>query len=178
MKFVKDLLLLELETAGPDIERDHILEVAALVLDRDNLLEKAHGHWYVKHSMLESTLWDHARKIGVDISVLQNASKPLEFLRQFNERFPKDYTLLVQSPLKVMFLRQAYRKHAMEFPFDLRLLDAWTLEYLLTIRKGLKKMPSLQTMADQYKLPTKNTHSAYERVKLEAEIFRRMCKEL
>ena len=40
MKFIKDILLFQIETTGPNIDRDSIIQLSAVLLDKDNLLEK------------------------------------------------------------------------------------------------------------------------------------------
>ena len=60
MKLIKDLLVFHIETTGPDPERDHIIQIAAVLLDKDSLLEKNFQNSFVKVSFLDGTIQKHS----------------------------------------------------------------------------------------------------------------------
>ncbi|MBL8031353.1 MAG: hypothetical protein JNK33_03455 [Candidatus Doudnabacteria bacterium] len=178
MKFVKDILFFDLETTSQDVERDVVLQVGAVLLDRDNLLEKGFFNAYIRNSLLEGTLKEHAKLLGVHVEELKQAPKPLEVAKGFAGQFGADVTLAVQTPLRLFQLRQLFKKQAVYFPYDLSAIDQWTLQYIYAARMGLKKIPSLHTLGEQFNLHIQHPHDAYERAKLEAGIFRKICQEL
>ncbi len=178
MRFIKDILLIDLETSGPDVERDVVVQFGAVLLDKDNLLEKANYSTYVRNSLLSETLQGHAASVRVDISVLQNSPKPLDFIKEVTTRFRPDATLAVPSASQLFSFRQMFRKQATAFPYDLSVIDLWTLYYTFGMRIGLKKIPSLHTLLDHFHLRISNPYDAFERVKLQAEVLRKILKEV
>ena len=40
MKFIKDLLFFDINTTGPDTDKDNIVQLSAILIDKHNLLEK------------------------------------------------------------------------------------------------------------------------------------------
>lgn len=178
MRFIKDLLLLDLETSGQDPDKDVIVQIGAVILDKDNLLEKSFFNSYVRNSLLTETLTEQAKAGHTTLEALESGLKPLDFLKKFGEFGGEDITLLVPNSSRLMFLKQAYKKQVMQFPFELYALDFWTICYMRGMSKGLKKIPTLHTLADDFHLNLRNPYNAFERVKLEASIFKRICEEL
>lgn len=177
MKFIKDILFFDLETTSQDVERDVVLQVGAVLLDKDNLLEKSLFNVYIRNSLLEGTLKEHAKLLGVDVEELKQAPKPVEVAKSFVSQFGVDVTLAVQTPLRLLQLRQLFKKQVVHFPYDLTAIDQWTLQYIYAARMGLKKIPSLHTLGEHFHLSIEHPHDAYERVKLEVGIFRKLCQE-
>ncbi len=178
MKFIKDILFFDLETTNQDIERDVVLQIGAVLLDKDNLLEKSLFNVYIRNSLLEGTLKEHAKMLGVHVEELKQAPKPMEVAKSFVSQFGLDVTLAVQTPLRLFQLRQLFKKQTVYFPYDLSAIDQWTLQYMYAARMGLKKIPSLHTLGEQFNLYIEHPQDAYERVKLEAGIFRKICNEV
>lgn len=177
MKFIKDVLLFDIETSGADLDRDVIVQFSAVLLDKDNLLEKAFYTSYVRNSLLQETLLAHAAAAKIDVVLLQNGVKPLDFLKALAEKFPGDITLAAPNASRVFFLRQAFKKQASAFPYSLTHFDLWTLQYVHSLRTGLRKIPTLHTLAEQYHLTLKNPYDAFERVRLYAVLLRKMLSE-
>lgn len=177
MRFIKDIFLFDLETSGPDLERDVVLQFAGILLDKDNLLQKAQYTTYVRNSLLSETLQTHANVLKVDILVLQKAPKPIDFLKDIAAHFKSEVTLAVPSSSHLFFFRQAYRKQTAVFPYELSVIDLWTLYYTFGMRMGLKKIPSLHTLLDHFNLRIQNPYDAFHRVQLEAEVLRKILKE-
>jgi DNA polymerase III alpha subunit (gram-positive type) len=178
MKFIKDLLLFDLETTGPDVDRDVVLQFGAVLLDKYNLIEKSHFSTYLRNSLLADILGQHARLARVDVEVMQNGLKPLDFLKELESRFSGQVTLAVPNLSRFLFLRQAFKKQSNTFPFELNALDLWSLYYVYGMRVGLKKIPSLSTLVEHFHLTLKNPYDAYERARAQASVLRRVCEEL
>jgi len=71
MKLIKDLLVFHIETTGPDPERDHIIQIAAVLLDKDSLLEKNFQNSFVKVSFLDGTIQKHSEQLGISFDELR-----------------------------------------------------------------------------------------------------------
>lgn len=178
MKFIKDIVLFDIETSGSDVDRDVIVQFGAVLLDKDNLLEKGFYATYVRNSLLQETLVAHAHAAHVDLAALQGAPKPLDFIKAVTEQFHADVTLAVPNASRLMFLRQAFRKQATAFPYSLTSLDLWTLQYVYSMRMGLKKIPTLHTLSEQFHFTLNNPYNAFERARLYAALLKKMLASL
>lgn len=178
MRFIKDLLLFDLETSGPDPDKDVVLQIGATILDKDNLLEKSYFSAYIRNSVLIETLTEQAKSGHTSIEALQNGLKPLDFIKQFGQFATGGVTLVVPNSSRLLFLKQMYKKQTTAFPFELYTLDLWTLSYVRSMSKGLKKIPTLHTLAEDFHLTLNNSYNAFERVKVQASIFKRICEEM
>ena len=177
MKFIKDLLLIDLQTTGTDPEKDSVLQIAALLLDKDNLLEKGSFNSYVRLSFLESTMRQHAQGLEVDVSVIKQSQKIYDVVKKFKEKFGSDFLFASHNFTNILFLRSAFKKAGIPYAFDQHMIDLWTLGYVYTLNYGLKKMPTFNTFVDFFNLEQKRPYDANERVRLQAEILRKIIKE-
>jgi DNA polymerase III epsilon subunit-like protein len=55
MRFARDILLVDVQTTGNNPEKDFALQIAAILLDKDNLLEKDNFSSYIKHPFSQTT---------------------------------------------------------------------------------------------------------------------------
>jgi DNA polymerase III epsilon subunit-like protein len=178
MKFIKDLLFFELQATGADVDKDNVLQLSAILLDKDNLLEKANFNSYVRVSYLDSVMLEHAKLLHVEYEVIKKSAKIYDVIKLFHGKFSGNLLLATHSFSNVIYLKNAFKKAAVPFDYDTHILDVWTLGYIYTLNYGLKKMPTFNTFIDYFKLKQKYPFDAMEKVRLEAEIFRRIIKEV
>jgi DNA polymerase III epsilon subunit-like protein len=178
MKFIKDLLFFEIETTGPDTDKDSIVQLSAVMLDKDNLLEKDNFNSYIKVSFLDSVINEHAKILHVDYETLRKSPKIYDAIKNFHKKFGINLLLATHSQSGIWFLKNAFKKAAIPFDYDQHVVQLWTLGYIYTLNYGLKKMPTFHTFVDYFKLKQKHPFDALEKVRLEAEIFRRIIREV
>ncbi len=178
MRFIKDLLFFEIQTTGPDPDKDSVVQLSAVLLDKDNLLEKNNFNSFVKVSYLDSVINAHAKLLNTSPEILRKSPKIYDCIKQFHLKFGRDLLLAVHSFQQLLFLKTAFKRAVVPFDYDEHVVQLWTLGYLYTLNYGLKKMPTFNTFLDYFKLKQKHPHDAMERVRLEAEIFRRIIKEV
>ncbi len=178
MKFIKDILFFEMETTGQDPDRDNVIQLAAVLLDKDNLLEKANFNFYVRVSYLESVMLHHSKLLNVDFDVIKKSPKIYDVIKKFKEKFGHNLLLATHGLNNILFLKNAFKKAVVPYEYDRHVLELWTLGYVYTLNYGLKKMPTFTTFLDQFHLKQKNIADAYEKVRLEAEVFRKIIKEV
>lgn len=174
MKFIKDILLFDIETTGPNPEKDSIIQISAVLLAKDNLLEQSYFNSYVRVSLLDGTIAQHAGLLGIDFETLKKSLKIYDAIKEFDIAFGKEPLLATHSFTNLQFLKNAYKKSAIQNEFDPHTIDLWTLEYFFLLKRGIKKIPTFDTMTDYFNLQQKNQRNAFERVKLSAEILRRI----
>jgi DNA polymerase III alpha subunit (gram-positive type) len=177
MKFIKDLLFFEINTTGPNPDRDSTVQLAAVLLDKDNLLEKSNFNSYIRASYLDSVILEHSKMLHVSPEILKKSPKIYDVIKNFHKQFGTDLLLASYNVTNLLFLKNAFKKAAVVFDYDYHFLELWTLGYIYTIHYGLKKMPSFHTFRDFFRLKQQNSNDALERVRLEVEIFRKIIKE-
>lgn len=173
MKFLRDLLFVNVQTTGPDPERDYIIQLTGLVLNKENLLEKARYSSLVRVSLLDSVIGKHAQLLEVDVKTLRQSPKPLEVLREFYQ-LGTDVFLATHTPESILFLRALFKKQQLTYPYPVHVVDCWTLSYVYCLSLGLKKVPTTHTMLEYFNIRPQGTVSPLERIRLEAEIFKRV----
>jgi DNA polymerase III alpha subunit (gram-positive type) len=178
MKFIKDLVLFDLETTGQDPDRDPIIQLSAILLDKDNLLEKDFFNSYIRVSLLDNTISQHAELLNIPFDTLRKSPKIYDTIKHFHAKFGKNHLLATHNTFNILFLRNAFRKSMIPFDYDPHVIDIWTLGYIYTLNYGLRKMPTFTTLLDQFSLKRKNRHDALEKCRLSAEIFRKIIKSV
>lgn len=179
MKFIKDILLFDMETTGPDVDKDNIIQLSAILLDKDNLLEKNYFNSYVRVSLLDGTINQHAEILNIPFDLMRKSPKIYDAIKKFYTVFRNDSVLLATHNLNsVLFLRNGFKKALVPFEYDQHILELWTLGYIYTLNYGLKKIPTFRTLLDHFHLRQKNRHNALEKVRLSAEIFRKIIKDV
>ncbi len=178
MKFIKDLLFFEIQTTGQDPEKDSVIQLSAILLDKDNLLEKNNFNSYIRVSYLDAIINEHAKLLNTDYESLRKSPKVYDAVKNFHKKFGINLLLATHSLSNVWFLKNAFKKAVVPFDYDSHVVQVWTLGYIYTLNYGLKKMPTFNTFLDYFKLKQKHPFDAMEKVRLEAEIFRRIIKEV
>ncbi len=178
MKFIKDLLFFEISTTGNNPDTDSVIQLSAILLDKDNLLEKANFNSYIRVSYLDSILTEHCKLLHADYDILRRSPKVYDCIKQFHNKFGTNLLLASNNLNKLLFLKGAFRKAVVPFDYDPHIVELWTLGYIYTLNYGLKKMPTFTTFLDYFKLKQKHPWDSMEKVRLEAEVFRKIIKEV
>src|SRR5579864_1990471 len=155
MKFIKDLLFFEITTTGLDVDKDNVIQLSAILLDKDNLLEKANYNSYIRVSYLDSVINEHSKILHADYETLKRSPKVYDVIKQFHNKFGTNLLLATNNLGKLLFLKAAFRKAAVQFDYDPHIIELWTLGYVYTLNYGLKKMPTFITFLDQFRLKQK-----------------------
>jgi DNA polymerase III epsilon subunit-like protein len=174
MKFIKDILLFQIETTGPEPTRDSILQLSAVLLDKDNLLEKNFFNAYIKVSFLDNTIAQHAEYLQIHFDTLAKSPKLPEVIKKFHQVFGSEPLLATHGVSNVQFLRQAFKKTMVPYEYHNHVLDVWTLGYIYTLHYGIKKMPTIDTLAQHFGIKTIGLHNALEKARASAAIFRKI----
>ena len=177
MKFIKDILFFDLQATGTDPDKDNIIQLSAVLLDKDNLLEKGNYNSYIRVSYLEGTITQHAKLLHIDYEVLRNSPKIYDVAKAFHSAFGSNLLLATHNLTNLLFLKSAFKKALVTFDYDPHIIELWTLGYVYTLNYGLKKMPTFNTFVEYFKFKQERPWDSLEKVRLEAEIFRKIIKE-
>ncbi len=174
MKFARDILLIDMETTGINPEKDFPLQLAAVLLDKDNLLEKDNFNSYIKHSFSQTTNDRIVQTLGIEKELWMKSPNLREVMNAFKDKFSYSATLASQNMVNISFLREALRRLQQPYEYDYHVLELWTLEYMYLSKQNLKKIPTAETIGQYFKLDRPREHDAFASVRYLADIFRKL----
>ncbi len=103
MKFIKDILLFDLETTGTNPDKDAIIQLSAILLDKDNLLEKKFFNHYIRVSLLEGVIGQHADMLHIPFEAMHKSPKIYDAIKIFRSTFSTESLLSTHNLSKVFF---------------------------------------------------------------------------
>lgn len=174
MRFARDILLIDIESTGNVPEKDFALQFAAVLLDKDNLLEKQSFSTYIKHPFSQSTNDRIVQTLGITKEQWMASPSQKDVIQKFNAIFPYNVTIATHNITNVLFLKEMYKQVGMTYEFDYHILELWTLAHVYFARQNLKKIPTAATLARQFNIPAGREHNSLDAVRLMADLFRRL----
>jgi len=174
MRFARDILLIDIESTGTNSEKDFPLQLAAVLLDKDNLLEKDWFNSYVRYSFSQSTNDRIIQTLGISKEVLFKSPTLKEVISAFNSRFPFNVTLASQNIVNLNLLHEAFKKVGISYEYDYHILELWTLGYVFLSGQNIKKIPTAGTLGQYFKIERKKEHDALANCRFLAEILRKL----
>lgn len=178
MKFARDILIIDIETTGPNPNKDFPLQLSAVLLDKDNLLEKDNFNSYIRHTFSQSTNDRIALLLGISKDNWMKAPSTKAVLTSFAEQFPYSVTLASHNVINLAFLQEAFRRTSVPYEYDYHILELWTLGYFYLSKQNIKKIPTAETVGTHFKLQKQKEHDALASCRFHAEILRRLIKAI
>lgn len=185
MNFKNDLLLVDLEMTGLDPEKQEIIQLSAVLLDKKTLAEKSYFNSYIKPQKWQNRDLQSMEVNKIKYEWLKNAPGLKQVLQSFSKKYkPSSVTLAYYGgPLDMDFLRAGYKKAALKWQFDYHYFNLWAFFYgLLATKEKLKNSKkftgfAVEDLMKEYKLKSDSRHDGLEDCRLEAEILRRIIKK-
>ncbi len=175
MKFARDILILDIEATGIDPQKDFPLQIAAILLDKDNLLEKASFNNYIKQPFSQTTNDRIVQTLGIAKENWMKAPSLRSVLKSFTEKFSYNLTICSHNIISVNFFEESFRRAGLPYEYDYHVIELWTLGYMYLSKQNLKKMPTAQTIGAYLKVPAKTKeHDALENCKYLAALFKKL----
>ena len=115
MRFIKDILIFDIETTGTDQDKDSIIQLSAVLLNKDNLLEQGFFSQYVRVSLLDGTIQQHANLLGIQFEQMRLSKKIYDVIKLFNEQHGKTPLLATHTVSNLIFLKNPYKKANVPF---------------------------------------------------------------
>ena len=178
MKFARDLLLIDLKTTGPDFHKDLPLQLSAVLLDKDNLLEKSYFNSYIKHYFSQSTNDRIVQILGINKDIWMASPNLKTVLTKFQEQFPFNVIISSHNITNVNFLREAFHRANLSYEYDYHILELWSLGFFFLAKQNIKKVPTAETLGSYFKLRLENPNDALSTSRYLAEILRKLAKGL
>lgn len=186
MNFKHDLLLIDIEATGLDVNKNEIIQLAGVLLDKKTLKEKEAFSSFVKPSKWKTRDPESMAVNKISYSQVANAPSMKAVLQKFNKVFGKDVVLSYYSGvMDIVFMQEAYKRARMKWPFDYHYFNIWGLFYAyLAKNNGLVAGKyftgfGLKTLLKRFKIKqSENLHDALVDCRAEAEVLRKVVKAL
>jgi len=188
MNFKRDILLIDTEFSGFDFPQKHdLLQIAAVLLDKKTLKEKKYFSTYVKPAKWKSRDPKSMKVNKITLDMVKNAPSLNAAIKKFNRAFPHN----VIQAFYVGFndkriLTDAYKRAGLKWPFDYHYFDLWALFFgYLAKRNKLNSKKDFAGFGLEYLIKTlkikvdkSHLHNALVDCRIEAEILRRVIKQM
>ncbi len=183
--FKKDLLLIDLEMTGLNVEKHEIIQIAAVLLDKKTLKEKLAFNAFAKSIRWQNRDPESMKVNGIKKEWVKNAPVLSVVLKAFHKKFKPKNVILSNygGPMDMDFLRKAYAENKIKWEFDYHYFNLWCYFYGVLASKNLlnnkKKFTgfSLDDLVKKFKIKDLGSrHDALTDCRIEAEVLRRMVK--
>ena len=178
--FKKDILIVDFEATGFDVEKDDPVQVGLVLLDKDTLEEKfSFSSWIYTDKELSEDMkgfkWASIKKDKFDF--IKNAPKLKEVAAEIKKILPQEYTF---SSWNTFFDFSLWRRLFKEVDVKvshIHLLDLWVIAYDRLLRNPDYNGDFTSESVFQFlNLGKRETHDALNDCRLEAETLRRLEK--
>ncbi len=184
--FNKDILIIDIESTGLDYNKNEIIQLAGILLDKKTLKEKKRFESYIRPNN-----WSNHDPEAMAVNKISKETlKSAPSLKTVIDKFHKTFgTNVMLSPygtiMDTAMLRVAYKKVGRKYNYDYHVFDIWPLCYTYMAKKRLLKNTrrfsgfSLNDVANHFKIkiPT-NRHTALADCELQAAVLRKLTRAL
>jgi len=168
----KELLVIDVETTGLSDLDDRIVEIAAVHLAGPNLEERS---WFRTLVRADCRISSRATAVhGLTDEDLRAAPPEREAIDALT-RFAPGRGIVTGHNVgfDVAFLRAAYGRTEVMYPFDYHTLDVWSLAFFILGSEGVR-LPkyNLDDLCGLYGIRRPSVHNALDDVRATAEVLR------
>lgn len=174
MKFARDILLIDFQTTGINIEKDFPLQLSAVLLDKDNLLEKNAFSSFIRHPFSQTTNDRIVQTLGITKEEWMASPNLKTVIADFENKFSYNVTLASQNTININFLKECFKRISKEYEYDYHIIELWTLGYLYLSKQNLKKIPTATTLGTYFKIQKEDERDALANCRYLAEILRKL----
>lgn len=185
MNFKKDLLIIDTEFTGFDLERHELIQLAAVLLDRKSLKEKKFFNSYIK-----PVKWKHRDPASMRVNKItweqvKDAPKLKETIERFDREFDHSQVMLASyvGYADKKFLLHSYEKAGVKWRFDYHYFDIWSVVYAYLAKKNQLKSAKdfagfgLEHLIKKFRLRSPALHDALVDCRVEAEVLRKVLEK-
>ena len=184
MNFKKDILLVDLEMTGLDSRRHEIIQLSAVLLDKETLKEKSFFNSYIRSTKWQNRDLTSMKVNGIKKEWLDAAPALSVVLKAFDKKFPSNKVILSYygGPLDMDFLRSAYEHNKIKWNFDYHYFNLWAFFYgVLAAQNGFKNSKKftgfrLEDLMKKFAIKSSSRHDGLEDCRIEAEVLRKITK--
>lgn len=184
--FKRDLLLFDIEATGINIAKHEMIQLAAILLDKNTLKEKATFTTYIKPKKWSQRSREAMLVNQITWDQLKDAPTMRVALKKFIKQFSTNVTLAhYGGMIDIPFLATAFAAEKMKYPYDYHVFDLWPVFYVYMANKKKLNDPakvpgfSLDGIAKHFKVKVAGSrHDALTDCRVEAEVLRHVLKEI
>ncbi|MDP2656501.1 MAG: 3'-5' exonuclease [bacterium] len=172
MKFLRDILVIDIEATDADTHTADPIQLGAILLDKETLEEKGVFVSYITTPKASSEEAYQIHHISADD--LKGAPSQSEVAETLIKRFSTDVILsswvqsLDNAMLTKMFKTSGYEK----LPYDHHYLDLWPIAYAHLVKQGYEGSMGSTSMFDAFDLSPREKHDALDDCRRAAEILK------
>lgn len=188
MNFKRDILLIDTEFTGFDLDKHELLQLAGVLLDKKTLKEKKHFNSFIRPS---PSRWKHRERAAMEVNrITHNQIKDSPTLKEVIKKFDRTFGHDVIMAAYVgyndkRFLMESYKRAGLKWQFDYHYFDIWAFFFgylasknLLTSKKDFAGF-GMESLMKHFKLEIPTTlHDALTDCRCEAEVLRKIMKDL
>ncbi|HMS92153.1 MAG TPA: 3'-5' exonuclease [Candidatus Saccharibacteria bacterium] len=175
MRFKKDILMIDFETTDGRPNMAAPIQLAAVLLDKETLVEKKHFSSYIHQDLTDAN--PRSTKVhGITQEMLEGAPSQDEVMQKFLDEFGTDLfiscwtTLLDTRMLENMM--SSIGHDLMEY--DYHILDLWPIIYIHFVRQNKGEVYRSEETFREFGLPSRGSHDALEDCRHSAEVLRKI----
>jgi len=175
--FARDLLVLDVETTGPDSQLHEVVEVGAVLLNRSTLQPLKRFQSLVRPERFHNADPRSLRIHGLSAEKLANAPRPDEVVGRFVEELGLEYIFCAWNVgFDTQFLRSLFRSAGRLEEFnriDYHKVDLWSLLELAWVLGFCPEEPkSLTDVCRMFHIERADVHGALQDALIAAEVLR------
>jgi len=173
----RDLLFVDLEATGLELERHQIIEIGSLLVDSNSYEIKDKYYAKVKPEHLENADQE-ALDMGIYIeeewkSAIDISTALKEFADFAGNSMPAGWKV----DFDFNMLEAAYRRHNVHYQFDYHLLDVCSLAYIYFKKKDKPEKLSLGRVCKQLDIDKHEQHGAMVDIEATYKVFKKLIAE-
>lgn len=173
--FSKDILLIDFETTGLDLDKSLPIQLGAVLLDKQTFKEKDSFLSFIKQDL--TYMHPEAAKIhGITEAILEGAPSSNEVVEKFLEQFGTDVYLASWNEMldHIMLKKMLYGVGKDIYTHDYHYLDVWSLAYMYLVKQGRGDIIKSEPTFQHFGLPARQAHDALEDCRHTAEVLRKV----
>jgi len=176
----RDILFIDLETTGLDLEEHEIIEIGCLVVNGKNLRIKKRYHTKVKPEHLETASKEGLEVAGYSEKAWTKARELADMLEDVAKLAPGAMIAGWKVDFDWWFLDKAFKKHNVKHNFDYHLIDVISLAFAYyrnqkkPKRLGLRKVAKLMNLD----LPDTKPHNAMKDIEATFMVFKNLLDKI
>lgn len=176
--FSKDILVIDFETTGLDLERSLPIQLGAVLLDKQSLEEKDYFLSYIKQDVSGMSK-ESAEIHGITQNVLDKAPIQADVIIEFLNKFGTDVYLASWNEMldHTMLSKMLSNVGKDIYEHDYHYLDIWSLAYTHMVKSGKGDIIKSEPTFQYFGLASRDRHDALEDCRHTAEVLRKVYNQ-
>lgn len=174
--FAKDILLIDFEGGGLDLDHSEPTQLGAVLLDRETLEEKSYYLSLIAVEHPEKMAQEAIDISGIGPEMLRDAPVRKKVASEFLAKFGTNVFLASwNSSVDQALLRMVMKSIGKDiFEYDYHYFDVWPVVYMHLSKQGYGNTIRLEPTLKHFGMPARGKHDALEDCRVTAEVLRKV----